>query len=130
MIAIEFQSADPELAANIANVIAEKYLTFQQMAKQDQARSAGRWLSGELDNLRDKVSEAEGKVESFRAKSNLFVGANNTSLSNQQLTDVNTQCPQARPQKADAEARARLIRDTLVRTIACRLTPPTSPIPN
>ncbi len=113
VIAIEFQSADPELAANIANVIAEKYLTFQQMAKQDQARSAGRWLSGELDNLRDKVSEAEGKVESFRAKSNLFVGANNTSLSNQQLTELSTQVSAARAQKADAEARSRLIRDTL-----------------
>ncbi|MGH6738569.1 MAG: Wzz/FepE/Etk N-terminal domain-containing protein, partial [Bradyrhizobium sp.] len=37
VIAIEFQSADPELAARIANTIADKYLTFQQMAKQDQA---------------------------------------------------------------------------------------------
>ena len=52
VIAIEFQSADPELAARAANAIAEKYLTLQQVAKQDQARSAGRWLSGELDKLR------------------------------------------------------------------------------
>jgi uncharacterized protein involved in exopolysaccharide biosynthesis/Mrp family chromosome partitioning ATPase len=113
VISIEFQSADPELAARIANLIAEKYLSFQQVAKQDQARSASRWLSGELETLRNKVSEAEGKVEEFRAKSNLFVGSGTTSLSNQQLTDLNSQVSAARAQKADAEARARLIRETL-----------------
>ncbi|AMN42256.1 GumC family protein [Rhodoplanes sp. Z2-YC6860] len=113
VISIEFQSADPELAAKIANLVADKYLIFQQMAKQDQARSASKWLSGELGKLRDKVSEAEGKVEEFRAKSNLFVGTNNTSLSNQQLSDLNSQVSAARAQKADAEARARLIREAL-----------------
>ena len=106
VISIEFQSADPELAAKIANLIAEKYLAFQQVAKQDQARSAGKWLSGELEKLRNKVSEAEAKVEEFRAKSNLFIGSNNTSLSNQQLTELNSQVSAARAQKADAEARA------------------------
>jgi uncharacterized protein involved in exopolysaccharide biosynthesis/Mrp family chromosome partitioning ATPase len=113
VIAIEFQSSDPKLAARAANAIAAKYLTFQQMAKQDQARSAGRWLSGELENLRRKVSEAEAAVEAFRAKSNLFVGANNTSLVNQQLTELNSQVSAGRAQKADAEARARLLRDAL-----------------
>src|SRR5262249_46372179 len=46
VIVIEFQSADPELAARITNLIAEKYLVLQQVAKQDQARSASKWLSG------------------------------------------------------------------------------------
>ena len=68
VISIEFQSADPELAARAANTIAEKYLSLQQFAKQDQARSAGQWLSGELEKLRSKVTEAEAKVEDFRAK--------------------------------------------------------------
>jgi succinoglycan biosynthesis transport protein ExoP len=113
VIIIEFQSSDPELAARTANLIAEKYLTMQQMAKQDQARSAGQWLSGELGTLRQKVSEAEARVEEFRARSNLFVGTNNTSLSNQQLTELSSQVSAARAQKADAEARARLIREAI-----------------
>jgi polysaccharide biosynthesis transport protein len=113
VISIEFQSADPELAPKVANLVAEKYLTFQQVAKQDQARAASKWLSGELEKLRDKVSEAEAKAEEYRAKSNLFVGSNNTSLSNQQLTELNAQVSAARAQKADAEARAGLIRETL-----------------
>jgi uncharacterized protein involved in exopolysaccharide biosynthesis/Mrp family chromosome partitioning ATPase len=113
VIVIEFQSADPDLAARAANLIAKRYLSFQQVARQEQTRSAGQWLSGELEKLRQKVTEAEAKVEDFRAKSNLYVGSNNTSLVNQQLTELSSQVSAARAQKADAEARARSIRDAL-----------------
>ena len=118
VIAVEFQSADPELAARVANAIADGYLTLQQAAKQDQTRAAGRWLAGEIETMRKKVAEAEAKVEAFRAKSNLFVGTNNTTLSNQQLGELTSQLAAARAQKADAEARSRLIRDMLKRGVA------------
>ena len=48
-----------------------------------------------------------------RASSNLLVGPNNTTLSVQQLGDLNTQLATARAQKSDAEAKAKLIRDML-----------------
>jgi Mrp family chromosome partitioning ATPase len=99
------------LAARIANTVAETNLSTQQSAKQDQTRAAGTWLAGEIDKLRDKVNEAEGKVEEYRARTNLFVGSNNTSLPNQQLTEINSQIAAARGQKADLEARARQLRD-------------------
>src|SRR5450432_665073 len=52
VIVIEFQSRYPELSARVANAIAEGYLVLQQGARQDQAKSAGQWLSGEIENLR------------------------------------------------------------------------------
>ena len=104
---------DPELAAKVANSIAEGYLVLQQIARQEQARSASQWLSGEIENLRNKVSDAEARVEDFRSKSNLFVGTNNTTLSNQQMGELNTQLNNARALKSDAENRARLIREML-----------------
>jgi uncharacterized protein involved in exopolysaccharide biosynthesis len=113
VIAIEFQSSDPELAARVANSIAEGYLVLQQDARRDQAKSAGQWLSGEIENLRKKVADAESRVEDFRSKSSLFVGTNNTTLSNQQMGELNTQLNNARALKSDAESRARLIREML-----------------
>jgi uncharacterized protein involved in exopolysaccharide biosynthesis/Mrp family chromosome partitioning ATPase len=113
VIQVSFQSADPELAAKVANAVVDGYLAMQQRAKQDQARSASEWLSAEIDTLRTKVEEAEAKAADFRARANLFVNTNNASLANQQLTDLNAQLATARTQKADAEARARLIRDIL-----------------
>ena len=113
VIVVEFQSREPELAAKVANSIAEGYLVLQQNARQAQARSASQWLSGEIENLRNKVSDAEARVEDFRSKSNLFVGTNNTTLSNQQMGELNTQLNNARALKSDAENKARLIREML-----------------
>jgi uncharacterized protein involved in exopolysaccharide biosynthesis len=113
VIAIEFESQDPELAAQVANAVADGYLVLQQAAKQDQTRAASAWLAGEIDRLRAGVAQAESKVEQYRAKTNLFVGSNNTMLSNQQLGDYNGQLAAARAQQADSEAKARLIRDAL-----------------
>ena len=113
VIVIDFLSENPELAARVANAIADAFLQRLAQAEQDQARNAGQWLSGEIETLRKKVADAEGKVEAFRAKSNLLVGPNNTQLSVQQLGDLNTQLATARAQKSDAEAKAKLIRDML-----------------
>jgi polysaccharide biosynthesis transport protein len=113
VVVIEFQSLDPELAARVANSIADGYLVLQQGARQDQAKSASQWLSGEIENLRKKVADAESRVEDFRSKSSLFVGTNNTTLSNQQMGELNTQLNNARALKSDAESKARLIREML-----------------
>lgn len=115
VITVEFQSFDPALAARVANAIAQTYLKLQQGNKQEDMQAASRWLSGEIDRLRREVAEAEARVESFRSTSNLFVGTNNTTLSNQQLGEFNTQLGAARARKADLETRARLLRDMLRR---------------
>jgi polysaccharide biosynthesis transport protein len=113
VIVVEFQSWDPDLAARVANSIADGYLVLQQNARQQQAKSASQWLAGEIDNLRNKVAEAESRAEDFRSRSSLFVGTNNTTLSNQQMGELNTQLNNARALKSDAETKARLIREML-----------------
>ncbi|MBN8961665.1 MAG: lipopolysaccharide biosynthesis protein [Rhizobiales bacterium] len=113
VMVVEFQSRDPELAARVANSIVDNYLILQQGARQQQAKAASQWLSGEIDSLRKKVADAEQRAEAFRSKSSLFVGTNNTTLSNQQLGEFNTQLNNARALKSDAESKARLIRDML-----------------
>ncbi|MFN5041977.1 MAG: GumC family protein, partial [Bradyrhizobium sp.] len=113
VIVVEFQSEDPDLAARVANSIADGYLVLQQAARQDQAKSASTWLLGEIDKLRTKVADADSRVEEFRSKSSLFVGTNNIPLSNQQMGELNTQLNNARALKADAETKARLIREMI-----------------
>ena len=115
VITIEFTSSDPKLAARVANAVADGYLEVEQQTKQQQTKEAGTWLQGEIEKLRPRVAEAEAKAEAFRGTTNLFVGTNNTMLSNQQLGEVNSQLAIARAQKADAETRSRLIRDMLKR---------------
>jgi uncharacterized protein involved in exopolysaccharide biosynthesis/Mrp family chromosome partitioning ATPase len=113
VISINFTSANPDLAAQVTNTIAETYLHMQQAAKQQQTKAASQWLAGEIENMRHKVAEAEAKIEDYRTKTNLFSGSNNSSLPNQQLTEITSQIATARGQKADLEARARQLRELL-----------------
>src|SRR5215475_2724425 len=66
VIAVEFSSSDPELAAKAANTIAEAYLALQQGAKQDQTRIASQALAAQIDSLRLKEAEAEAKARLIR----------------------------------------------------------------
>ncbi|MDI3471656.1 MAG: lipopolysaccharide biosynthesis [Pseudolabrys sp.] len=113
VISIVFSSADPNLAASVANTIASTYLTMQQAAQQQQTREASQWLAGEIGNMRAKVADAESKIEEYRAKQNLYGGTNNSSLPSQQLTEINSQIATARGQEADLEARAKQLRALL-----------------
>jgi succinoglycan biosynthesis transport protein ExoP len=113
VITIEFLSADPELAAKIVNAVVDAYMKLQQQAKVDQTRSASAYLANEIKHLRKTVQEADAKVDEFRAKANLFIGNNQTSLNTQELGELTTQLATARAQKADLEARSKAIRDML-----------------
>jgi polysaccharide biosynthesis transport protein len=113
VIVIDFLSQDPQVAANVANAIADEYLVRQRAAKQDQARTAVDWLSGQIQTMQQKVADAEAKVAAFRGDSNLLVGPNDTTLSAQQLGDFTTQIATARGQQVDAEAKAKIIHEML-----------------
>jgi succinoglycan biosynthesis transport protein ExoP len=113
VIAIDFDSSNPVLAAEVANKIAERLLEFQKAAKREQMKQTAHWLSGEIETLRGRVAEAEARVESFRTQNNLFVGGNNTTLSAQRLGEVNSQIAQARAQESDADTKAKMIRELL-----------------
>jgi polysaccharide biosynthesis transport protein len=115
VLAIEFRSRDPDLAARGANTVADLYLNLQEAAKKDTARSASTWLGPAIDQLRARVAEAEAKVEAFRTRTGLFTGGvtATTTISGQQLSDLNAQLAQARSAQADAEAKVRLIRDMI-----------------
>src|ERR687894_2000896 len=115
VLAIEFRSRDPELAARGANTVADLYLSLQEAAKKDTARSASTWLGPAIDQLRTRLSQAEAKVEAYRAHTRPLAGGADTTIATQQLSELNAQLAQAHSAKADAQAKAQLIRD-LIRT--------------
>ncbi len=114
VIAVEFESADPALSAEVANATALGYVRIQREYKRGQAATATDWLAREIDQLRDRVAAAETKVARFRTGSDLFgVDQQNTDLTTQQLNDLNGELARARAARTEAEARARLIRTLL-----------------
>ncbi|CAH1673401.1 GumC family protein [Chelatococcus asaccharovorans] len=113
VLAIEFTSEDSDLAARIANTVAELYIALQQTVKQEAARSASEWLASNIEPLRKRVAEAEARVEDFRAKTGLLLGSGTATLPTQQLADLSAQLAASRTAQSDAQAKANMIRSML-----------------
>ena len=113
VIVIEFSSQDPKLAAAVPNAIAEEYIAVQKNAKLESNNDATSWLQPEIADLGKKVKAAEAKVADFRAKSGLFLGQNNSTITNQQLSDMAAELSRVRSERADAEAKALSVKSAL-----------------
>ncbi len=111
-LAIELgaRSRDPETAALWANTLAKVYLDSQVEDRLDAARRANSWLSDRLDDLRADVQAKEAAVEAYRARTGLFV-ASGSSLSEQQLSNVQGTVLAARADLAEKMARYQQVQD-------------------
>jgi len=114
VIAIQFTSKDPLLAAAIPNAMAKVFLSLQSGAKLDSNTEASRWLEPEIANLREKVRDAEAKVADYRASSDLLLtGETGGTFATKQLNDISTELARVRGERANAEARAENVRAAL-----------------
>lgn len=110
VISVFVRSTDPELAANIANAVAEAHLTRRAAQSVADTTDAKIWLQGEIDKLRAKVNAAEKRVADYKVSNGLFVGSNATPVTDQALSTVTQQVADAQQKKNDALSRAELIR--------------------
>jgi uncharacterized protein involved in exopolysaccharide biosynthesis len=113
VIAVEYTSGDTQLAAKIANTLADVYIGWQRSAKIEQTKDATAWLSAQIEALRKATAASEEEAEKFRASEGLYAGSNNVTLNAQQLSELNSQLILADAQKSEAEARARLLKKML-----------------
>lgn len=113
VIAVVFTSRDPQLAARIANAVADTYMARQFEAKRESTQRAAEWLGEQVERLRGNVEAAEAKVEAFKSARGLQRGANDSSLLAQQLSELNSQLIVAKTRRAEAQARAQTIRELI-----------------
>lgn len=110
VISVFVRSVDPDLAAQIANAIAQAHVKRRAAQSVADTTDAKVWLQGEIDELRAKVSAAEQRVADYKVSNGLFVGGNSTPVTDQSLSAVTQQIADAQQKKNDAQSRAELIR--------------------
>jgi exopolysaccharide transport family protein len=104
LVDINVSAKSPQLAATIANAIADAYFEEQVRAKYDATRIAATWLNGQIDALKSRVLASEQAVEDFRSSNNLAV-SQGVTVNDQQITDLNNKLIAARVQTAEARAK-------------------------
>ncbi|MGD0333881.1 MAG: exopolysaccharide transport family protein [Xanthobacteraceae bacterium] len=104
VVDVSVTSQDPDKAARIANAVAQAYLAEQTAVRSDAARQISQSLSARLNELKDRVREAEDRVETYKARNNIL-GASGQLVNEQQLSELNNQLGAAHARTAAAKAR-------------------------
>ena len=112
VLLIAYSSVSPELATRIVDAIAEEYLNDQLDSKYDATRRASEWLQRRIDELRVRSVETDLAVQRFRAQNGLLA-ADGKLISDQQLTELNSQLITARVDTAKANARYGRIKEII-----------------
>ena len=109
VIEIDATASTPALAARLANGLMHAYLADQIGLRDASARQAADWQEARLAELRDKALQADQQVQAFKSRSGI-VDTGRGLLSEQQLTELNSQLIAARGRTAEAAARLDRIR--------------------
>ena len=107
VLSLNYRSRNPDKAAKIVNAIANAYLVGALEAKYQSTKRATEWLQQRSIELSEQATASDRAVQTFKAEHNI-VGTSRGLMSEQQLSDLNTQLVQARA--ATTEAKAKLDR--------------------
>jgi polysaccharide biosynthesis transport protein len=112
ILKLNVTSENPQLAAAIANAYADAYLVSQLETKFEAVRRANAWLNDQLTELRAKVRDTDDAVQLFKAQHNL-TESKGTTVTAQQLTEINTQLIIAGADRAQKESNLKQVQDQL-----------------
>jgi succinoglycan biosynthesis transport protein ExoP len=107
---VSFTSNDPEKSARIVNAVVDAYIAEQMDSKYQAARRAGLWLLERIKELRAQSTAADRAVVEFKEKNNIVDAGNGKLMSEQQVSEINSQLIIARAAAAEAKARLERIR--------------------
>lgn len=105
VINLDFTSPDAAIAAAVTRAYGEAYLDDQLQAKFEATKRASSWLQTRIAELKQQSYDADLAVQRFRMDNGLIT-AGGQLVSEQQLSEINTQLITA--QSATAESKARV----------------------
>jgi len=100
---VRVESADPKLAAKIANIYTEVYLDKQLEAKFQAVQRANKWLDTQVADLKTKVEASDQAVQAYRTQHHLVASKEGT-VATQQMSEINSELIKAEADLAQKES--------------------------
>ena len=103
LVDVRFRSAEPKLAAQIANTLAQNYIDQNVESRFQTAKSAAEWLEQQLGQQRDRLEKGQQDLQRYR-EGNPGAGADNgTNIVAQKLADLNAAVTRAETQRIEKQ---------------------------
>jgi uncharacterized protein involved in exopolysaccharide biosynthesis len=104
VIDVEVRASQPEKAERLAHALAKAYFDSQEELGGDVSAKETKWLDAKIAELRNRLQEAEARVQEYRKK-NAIVISEGLTPAEQQLKTADAALVAARNKRDEAEAR-------------------------
>jgi len=107
LVGISVDHADPRLAADAANGIAESYIRFNLDTKLRASRDAEEWLSEQLAKLKSYAEASAAELQKYRVGQGMLGTQEQPQVTSQRLTEVNRAYLESQGQRIAIESKLR-----------------------
>ncbi|MBQ0959929.1 polysaccharide biosynthesis tyrosine autokinase [Ideonella sp. 4Y11] len=105
LVKVNVDSADPALAARLANALADNYILNDREARFKVSQQASGFLQDRLGALRDALAKSEQDLQDYRqSKGIVSLGGSAQTLAGQQVGGTNAQLVDARARRLQLES--------------------------
>ena len=105
LVAIHYQSPDPQFAAQVANAFANAYVGVTQSLLVEPAIRNTRWFDAQIDQMRDRLATAQSRMTSFQQAEGIVALDDRLDTQTQRLNELTNQLVEAQGLLYDARSR-------------------------
>lgn len=103
LIQISFSHQDPTLTANLVNLVAEHFMSYQTNLMQEQNYQTNDWIRQRIDEVRDKLAASEAKLQRFRQDNDIIDINSDVELLKQEIIQLYSEKRQMERQAEETE---------------------------
>lgn len=113
LVNINVQDTDPVFARDIANGVAQSYIDYHRTSRVQAAKSSVEWLTGQLQDMRDKIKESEKRFYEFKERERIFSIEGKQSIDIQRIVEINRDYGNTKSKRLDVEAKVHELKKIL-----------------
>ena len=118
---IHYRSADPQLAANAVNTLANTYVEQNFKTKFESTMQASDWLSKQLVDLQMKVETSQEKLVRYQKEHEILGIDEKQNITTQKLDELNKELTSAESERMQREAAYRQTQSTDPEAVAAAI---------
>ncbi len=118
LVTVTYTSSSPEMAARIANAVAEAFIDWGIETRSETVGRASTFLSAQIEALKDEIQEKERQLQQYSRSTDLVTLDPGSNASLQKLERLNSEVATALGERLEKEARWRELSATPLETIA------------
>jgi len=103
LVRVQFDSADPKLAARIADAHAKAYIDSTLESRADATKSATEWMAERVESLRKELQASEASLQAYREQEQIVDVTGLKALPAAEISNLSSRLMEARQARASAE---------------------------